>query len=194
MQSDAIFSLISQLFVEQDQKTYEELTSYTTWQDFLSSEPLDILLTQALRVPLTFQKHQDFCRKHFVGGLPCSAMPVESLYVHANGMHGTHATVTSQLQRTTYLNSSAQYMKDLISSMRLVLPQQFNAYPDHLSLECDMYALLCGSGLDNEAHTFLHERFIWIEGYKQYLHELKNENATFFCNLLQALMQTIACN
>ena len=185
MHNSAVFSLISQLFVEQDQDTYEELTSYTNWQDFLSSESLDTALIQALEKPLTYEEHASFCRKHFVGGLPCSAMPVESLYEHS---------IHASKQGATYLNSSAQYMKDLISSMGLNLPQEFHAFPDHLSLECDMYAMLCEAHLTDEASTFLHERFVWLESYRQHLETLSDESASFFCNLISVLINSINCN
>ena len=184
MQISAIFTIVSQLYVEQDQSVYNEITSPEYWRNVIEYKYLDTSIHEALTCPLPYAEHQRFCRQHFFGGLPESALPVESLYERPEGL----ASQTAK-QGAPYLGNSARYMIDLISSMGLTLPHEFQAIPDHLSLECDIYTLLRDSNQKENADIFLKERFTWLDSYKNHLDSLNDPAAYFFSGLIQLLIE-----
>ena len=90
MNTPAVFSVASKCFVDLGEQDYEELVSPEVWNAFLAeiahaesgvlAERLAARELAALENPPSFEEHGRFCRCHFTGGLPESAMPVESLY------------------------------------------------------------------------------------------------------------------
>lgn len=90
MNTPAVFSVASKCFVDLGEQDYEELVSPEVWNVFLAeiaqaesgvlAERLAARELVALENPPSFEEHGRFCRRHFTGGLPESAMPVESLY------------------------------------------------------------------------------------------------------------------
>ena len=191
MQTSYALGTIAQLFVAQDKDGYAELTNTEAWSQFLAQAEAIGVPTEAISEPLTFEEHDLFCRRHFTGGLPASALPVESLY-SVNNSHVSQSTLCQPAPRGTYMGSSAHYMQELITALGFDLPLQFNATPDHLSLECDVAAFLQDSGQDQNAAEFMAERFLWLSAYKERLSQLQGASKLFFMGLVDVLMACAA--
>lgn len=153
-------------------------------QDFLSAGEVD-----ALYCPPTFAEKRSFAARHFTGGLPDSALPVESLYT-AWDRPGTPDSLFAGATNM-YLGRSARYMQALCESMNLTVPDDFAACPDHLALELDVCAVLLRSNMVDEARTFLSERFDWLTAYRMRLIEL-SDDARFYIGLVDVLLGIVA--
>ncbi len=193
MEDQAVFSVLAQCFGPLERKEWEALTAPALWDGFLtaarrllqderplgaevpssaslaSRRPLQEFLSEkeltALFAPPAFEDMERFAARHFTGGLPASAMPVESLY-RPWSLDG--ATALPQ-EHGCYGGQSARYVADLCQRLGLEVPAAFAAYPDHLALELDLMAVLLRSGMAAEARTFLMERFAWLTDYRQRL-------------------------
>lgn len=148
-------------------------------QEFLAFKEVDALFA----VP-TFLEKQAFAAQHFTGGLPESAVPVESLYVEwtRDPLRGPFARQTGLYQAETAL-----YMRDLFASLGLEPPEQLAAYPDHLSLELDTVSLLLDAGRADDARQLFLERSAWLTAYRMKLVQL-GEEALFYLALVDALL------
>lgn len=149
-------------------------------QDFLSAGEVD-----ALYCPPTFAEKRSFSAQHFTGGLPESALPVESLYT-AWERPGATDTMFGNA-KNMYLGQSARYMNSLCKQMGLEVPSEFSASPDHLALELDVVAVLVRSGMVSEARTFLAERFEWLTAFRMKLIKLPDD-ARFYIGLVDVLL------
>ena len=148
-------------------------------QEFLASKEVD-----ALFAPPTFAEKSSFAARHFTGGLPESAVPVESLYVK-----WTHDPARGPFAQQTglYQAETALYMRDLVASLGLELPESMAAYPDHLSIELDLVSLLLDAGRADDARQLFLERSAWLTAYRMKLVKLGDE-ALFHLALVDALL------
>ncbi len=107
MEDEAVFSVLAQCFGPVDESSWNQLAGSSLWSDFLDGArramqdaelgvqaapaararkrcPLQEFLSSgevnALFAPPTYEEKQAFAARHFTGGLPESAVPVESLY------------------------------------------------------------------------------------------------------------------
>ena len=83
-------------------------------------------------------------------------------------------------------------MSDVIASFGLEIPTEFNAYPDHLSLECEIALLLYEADRNKDADQFIAERFAWLGMYIPKLEALNDTEAPFFKGLAN-LIYSLAC-
>lgn len=213
MMDDArLFAALAQCFGPVDQSEWERTTSDDEWQaliarlrmllqqpdafgaveapllrahravplqEFLSSREVD-----ALFAPPSFTEKQSFAARHFTGGLPESALPIESLYVE-----WTNDPKRSPFarQKGLYSADTALYMRDLIADLDLELPESLAAYPDHLSLELDMVSVLLEAGRTDDARQLFLERSAWLTAYRLKLVAL-GEEALFYLALIDVLL------
>ncbi|MDO4442332.1 MAG: molecular chaperone TorD family protein [Slackia sp.] len=195
MGNPAVFSVASKCFSHMDEAAFAELTAPDVWKGFIDDlcvaiaprslyELLSEREVEALKNPPSYGEYDGFCRRHFTGGLPASAMPVESLY--------RADEVAGRTERGRYGADSARYMEKLIVSLGLTLPPSYKAWPDHLALELDMLAVLQRSGCAEEARSFLSERFGWLADYRQRLLRLDDPHAAFFIALVDVLIDAVA--
>ena len=148
-------------------------------QEFLSEREVD-----ALFAPPTFDEKQMFAARHFTGGLPESAQPIESLYVEWTS---DPKRSPFEHKKGLYSADTALYMRDLIADMGLALPESLAAYPDHLSLELDMVSLLLEAGRADDARQLFLERSAWLTAYRLKLVALGDE-ALFYLAIVDALL------
>ena len=210
MEDQAVFSMMAQCFGPVEQGDWEALTASALWDDFLgavrellqaerplgqapsgapslaSRRPLQEFLSEqelcSLFTPPSFEEARRFAARHFTGGLPASAMPVESLY-RPWSLDGSVALPT---EGGRYGGQSARYVAELCERLGLEVPPAFAAYPDHLALELDLLAVLLRSGMAPEARTFLMERFAWLTDYRRRLLELGD--ASFHIALVDVIL------
>lgn len=191
MGNPAVFSVAAQCFAGMDEAGYAELTAPEVWEGFVeglgasvetraSDGRSDACWIDALKTPPSFADYDGFCRRHFTGGLPGSALPVESLY--------RPDAAPDAARGAGYGAEPARYMEELIERMGLSLPPAYRAWPDHLALELDMLAVLQRSGCESEARSFLSERFGWLADYRRRLERLDDSAAPFFVALVDALV------
>ncbi|WP_235904795.1 molecular chaperone TorD family protein [Eggerthella guodeyinii] len=212
MEDEVMFSVLSACFAPVDEDEWKRVVAGTAWPDFLDAArralqddgalgtsptpisearrrcPLQDFLSvgevDALFRPPSYEEKRAFAARHFTGGLPESAMPVESLY----RLRPVGAPSSPLARRDgSYMGDSASYMQDLVERLGLEVPPQFAACPDHLALELDLLAVLLRSGLQSEARTFLAERFAWLTAYRMRLLALKDD-ASFYIGLVDVLM------
>ncbi len=228
MEYEAMFSIMSKCFASTERDEWEAITANRTWTDFIDALrralqdehglaetvrpihrlhefcPLQDFLSQgetsALFCPPSFEEKKHFSACHFTGGLPASAVPVESLYARRlnaaapmppQGGRKTKRDNTNPMQWESfgggaYGCASARYMRELIERMGFEVPREFAACPDHLALELDMEAVLLRSGLGSQAETFFIERFAWLGSYRLRLIQLGKE-ANFYVALVDVL-------
>ena len=213
MEDDEIFSIMAQCFAPVDEAEWRAITKSSRWSTFLDGArralqdektfgcrtsamdrltrrcPLQDFLSEGevrvLFAPPSFEEKQAFAARHFTGGLPESALPIESLY-SVWSKQGTEVTPFSHVSGL-YESDTARYMRDVVRRMNLTLPDQFSAYPDHLALELDLVALLLRSGMRDEACEFLSERFEWLTAYRMRLMQL-NDDASFYIGLIDVIL------
>lgn len=135
----------------------------------------------AIAHPLSFAEKESFARRHFTGGLPHSAMPVESLYL----------PLGPTAKEPSYNRESAQYMRELLASLQLEVPPQFAAYPDHLVLELETAALLGNAQQEEAMADFLATRFTWLPAYRARLEAISTESR-FYAGLADVLAHVAA--
>lgn len=148
-------------------------------QEFLSEREVD-----ALFAPPAFDEKQSFAARHFTGGLPESAQPIESLYVEWTS---DPARSPFEHKKGLYSADTALYMRDLIADLGLELPESLAAYPDHLSLELDTVSLLLEAGRADDARQLFLERSAWLTAYRLKLVTLSDE-ALFYLAAVDALL------
>ena len=148
-------------------------------QEFLSEREVD-----ALFAPPSFDEKQTFAARHFTGGLPESAQPIESLYVEWTS---DPKRSPFEHKKGLYSADTALYMRDLIADLGLALPESLAAYPDHLSLELDMVSLLLEAGRADDARQLFLERSAWLTAYRLKLVALGDE-ALFYLAIVDALL------
>lgn len=214
MEDGAVFSVLSKCFAPLDEDDWKRITSYPAWSEFLDGArrllqderifgsqlsplerarkrcPLQEFLSagevHALFLPPPFEEKQAFAARHFTGGLPSSALPVESLYTSWSSLPDEQ-TPFSQAQGF-YLGDSARYQRALVESLGLQVPDAFANCPDHLALELDVIAVLLRSGLQKEARSYLTERFDWTSAYRMRLLTLDDDDARFYIGLIDVLL------
>ncbi len=155
MQSET-FMVLSKCFAPLSADSWEEIVS-CEWPSFLEGLAADLPhddasqhLLDTLATPPCYEDKHTFAARHFTGGLPASAMPIESLYTRK---------MPDDLPE--YYQEPALYMKDLIASLGCEIPDGFETYPDHITLELEVLALLLESDMDS-ARDFAFTRFNWL--------------------------------
>ena len=207
-----MFSVFAKCFGAVSEDEWRAVTSKALWPDFIDAVrsalqderplgsqearfarrrgfcPLQEFLSEgevsALFRPPTFQEKRDFAARHFTGGLPGSAVPIESLYAAGSSRAG----VGYLRSVGAYLGDSARYMRELVARLGLEIPEEYSACPDHLALELDLTAVLLRSGMRHQALTFVRERFAWLESYRQQLLKIDDDDASFYIGLVDAVM------
>lgn len=181
MRDDDLFIVASWCFSPIDQDAWESVISPDVWEDFLNSlsdlsqGQLSADIRHSLSTPPSYQEKEDFASKHFTGGLPESALPVESLYVYEKD--------GSRSQE--YLREPALYMRDLFTSMGLSVPTAFMACPDHISLQLEVVGMLLSENPDY-ARDFALSRFEWLSRYREHLESI-NVDASFYASMIRGL-------
>lgn len=211
MEDEAVFSVLAQCFGPVDETEWNQLTRGPLWSDFLDGArrvmqadelgvqaaplararrrcPLQEFLSSgevnALFAPPTYREKQAFAARHFAGGLPESAVPVESLY---RAWSAGSAPAPFSQQQGLYLGDSAHYLRELVERLGMEVPPAFAACPDHLALELDLVAVLLRSGMRKEARQFLAERFGWLTAYRMRLLAL-DDDARFYIGLVDVIV------
>ena len=212
MESDEMFAVLSACFAPVERDEWAQLTAQPVWAGFLDAarralqddaalgEPASPISRARMRCPLqdflsagevkalfappTYDEKRAFAARHFTGGLPDSAVPVESLY--ATWSNGTLPSPFSRCAGM-YQGDSARYMTDLVERMGMDVPPQFAACPDHLALELDLAAVLLRSGARDAARQFLSERLAWLTAYRMRLLTL-GADAGFYIGLVDVLV------
>lgn len=212
MEYDEMLAVLSACFAPVEKDEWEQLTIRSTWSEFLDAArralqddgtfgasvspiarartrcPLQEFLSagevKALFAPPTYDEKRTFAARHFTGGLPASAMPVESLYT--GWSNGALSSPFSRCEGM-YQGDSARYLQDLIERMGMQVPSAFVGYPDHLALELDLAAVLLRTGMRDEGRRFLTERLAWLTAYRLRLLELEDD-ARFYVGLVDVLL------
>ena len=213
MDDAAVFSVLSKCFAPVEKDEWKQLTRSAAWADFTNGvrallqhdtqfgksvspfkrshgrAPLQEFLSGSevdeLLCPPLFEEKQAFAARHFTGGLPRSAVPVESLY--ADWETPGHVNPLIGKQKGLYLGASARYMRALTGQLGLEVPAEYADCPDHLALELDLVAVLLRSGMDAEARQFLAERFGWLTDYRLKLLAL-DDDARFYISLVDVIL------
>lgn len=188
-----VLGIVAKCFAPCERDEWDELTECAPWAAFIEgcrtqiqknyskhaqlSEFMTRCEVDALHNPPAYACRQTFAARHFTGGLPESAMPVESLYRQPS----------AECANPAYGGPSARYMADLVSSMGFKMPDVFAPYPDHLALEADVAAILYRGG-SSEADSFVAERFTWLTAYRMKLIDLTDDDVWFYVGLVDVLM------
>ena len=205
-----VFRTIALGFAPEVSRAWEEATAPDAWTQFIdglrglagSSRPLGaqrpylrqrprtslgesmaVPEMRALFAPPDGEELRRFARRHFIGGLAASALPVESLYVPwapRDQRALTHAT-------GHYQSTRSLYMRDLLAALGLTLPEALGTYPDHLTVQLEVLAFLIEEGALAEAQQFLQERFAWLSDYRGRLIAL-GEEGRFHLALVDAVL------
>lgn len=182
MREEAV-TMLSWCFAPVSREEWEAATDVDAWSEllgFLTGETKPSARRDAalrrLAVPPTYEEKTGFASRHFTGGLPGSALPVESLYAQSEA--GPFDQV--------YFREPAWYMRDLAESLGLEIPASFAAYPDHLFLELDMAVFLHAANPE-DARDFVAHRFTWLPRYVARLKSI-NADASFYVAVIEVLM------
>lgn len=177
MGESAVLRTLSHVFGPFDRELWLDLTNSDSWTAFLNeaqavvsadaaASPSAASVFSGLSAAPDVEAHESFASRCLTGGLPTSAVPVESFYFV--GEDGCRSAC--------YLQEPALYMKSVFDSLGLDLPDAFAAMPDHLSLELEIAALYWDLGLADQARLFLRERTAWLPAYRLRLAEASESN------------------
>lgn len=200
MENAEVFAVLSRCFAAVDEPEWDDLTQPAQWEEFLASArrllqdrgvtpelvapasamrhstPFEEFLSddevRALYAPPSASELASFGARHFTGGLPASAMPIESLYVEWTADPSTHPFGKVE---GFYVSDAAVYLRDLMASLGLDAESAIAPYPDHLAVELDLAAYLFAAGRDEDAWRFVEDRFAWLSGYRARLVQLGSE-------------------
>lgn len=195
--ADAL-SVASRCFGHINQAEWEELTDPGTWSAFLGAlERMGAGSRTAcmavLAQPPDWEGYRQAAR-HFVGGLPDAAVPVESLYATPDQM----ILRDPDGRRAFWLQQPALYMRDLIQRLGMDVPPEFRDCPDHLALELDLASLLASSDATEQTADFVANRLQWLDRYRAKMASLApaGESAprdlVFHAALVEALSAAVA--
>lgn len=213
MEDEAVFSVLSKCFAPVEEREWEQLTESVAWNDFLDGArrllqddcalgstvtplarmhkrcPLQEFVSneevKALFLPPTYEEKCLFAARHFTGGLPESALPIESLYTVWSSSPSAETPFSHA--KGFYFGDAAQYMSSLVEALGLQVPEMFSGCPDHLALQLDLIAVMLRSGRADEARMFLVERFDWLTAYRLRLLSL-GDDAWFYRALVDVLL------
>lgn len=200
MENAEVFVVLSRCFAPVDQHEWNDLVSPEHWEVFLTSArsllqrqealscdvaplsrigrpvPFEEFLVQdevrALYAPPSASELSSFAARHFTGGLPSSAVPVESLYVAWSNR--SQGSLLGNLQGH-YCSDAAVRMRDLMATYGLDEKSMIAPYPDHLAVELDFAAFLLKTGNGEDAREFISERFSWLSSYRARMVKLGDE-------------------
>lgn len=207
-----VFFTISSCFGPASEDDWKACASSAAWSEFLTatrrllqderplgaalapiahartSEPFGAFLSvdevRAIYAPPSYEEKHAFAARHFTGGLPTSAVPVESLYVKWSDRRD--AAPFAQ-REGLYRSDVALYMDDLLSALGYELPDALASTPDHLAVECAVVAALLEDGSNDHARSFLLERTAWLETYRARLRRI-GDDALFYLALVDVLL------
>ena len=149
----AVFSILSKCFASVDKAEWENLSAREAWAEFLDGArfilqnggslgldkspadyrrgnhaPLQDFLSEcevcALFCPPTYEEKRQFAARHFTGGLPESALPIESLCVNTAKAGDLLSPVDG---KGMYLGTSARYMSALAEQLGFGIPAAMGA-------------------------------------------------------------------
>lgn len=193
MDNAAVFAIAALCFADCGEDEWASVTEPAAWNDFLASarrllqedgdvsdeapiarmrrsEPFSEFLAddevRALYAPPTFDEKARFFARHFTGGLPASAMPVESLHVAWTADPARNPFGRAE---GLYESDAALYMRDLIARLGLDEDACLSPYADHLAVELDLAALLLRANRATEAWLFVDQRLSWLSSYRAQL-------------------------
>lgn len=98
-------------------------------------------------------------------GLPWAVIPVESFYGKWSAEKGGEFCGSRHL----YLGDSAHYVAAVCKQAGITIPEEFQAMPDHLSVQLETISILLEAGNEEGARNFVSGRFGWIEDYRSQL-------------------------
>lgn len=213
MDDAAVFSVLSKCFGPVDRDEWKQLTRSAAWAEFTDAVrcllqddrafgtqvspvkrshgrvPMQEFLSEnevnELFCPPLYEEKQAFAARHFTGGLPQSAVPVESLYTDWEVPGKVNPVIGKQ--KGLYLGASARYMRALVEQLGLEVPPAYADCPDHLALELDLVAVLLRSGMGAEARQFMAERFGWLTDYRLKLLSL-DDDVRFYVGLVDVIL------
>ena len=194
MDTATMLLALSVPFMDVDEDTWETYCSPAAWYEVLDAldrvidktrSELNPDVRRALDYLPCFANHAAFASRAFTGGLPTSALPVESLYAQAD------AAITPVDAGANYLQQTAYYMRDLTKALGIVIPDDYRSMPDHLAIELTVGAVLLKS-IDSPdaspedlqvcreaARDYLANRFTWLDRYERHLSAISDVPAFY---------------
>lgn len=143
---------------------------------------------RALFAPPSYDEARTFAARHFTGGLPDSAVPVESLYA----AWSSDASSFFPGREGLYVSDVALYMADMFAATGFTPQDGLAAYPDHLANELAFAAHLLHADQPGNARMFLLERTEWLTRYRKRLVEIEGDTS-FFLALVDLIIGIRAC-
>jgi hypothetical protein len=110
-----------------------------------------------------FETQLDFARKHLVGGLPVSVLPIESL--HSRWTWQESASLPFARQMGLYNGDAAAHMASLLQQFELTVTGDVPLSPDHLTIELSFLGLLLRYGSNTDVHQFIDDHLSWLPNY-----------------------------
>jgi hypothetical protein len=128
-----------------------------------SGTSLDASLDRLVARPPTCAEHQHFEGRHYVGGLPVSVLPVESLYRRWTTQKS--ASLPFAHQTGLYGGDPAAHMASLLEKFELAPAASVALPPDHLAIELELLGLLSRYGSTADLCQFIDDHLSWIPNY-----------------------------
>jgi TorA maturation chaperone TorD len=135
-------------------------TSLSRW--LLQETGLSLAESEFSHAPC-FEAQLDFARRHFVGGLPVSVLPIESLYRRWTWQESAALPFTRQTG--LYGGDAAAHMASLLKRFELTVTGDTSLPPDHLAIELNFLGLLIQYGNGADAHQFIDDHLSWLPSY-----------------------------
>ncbi|MDR1082995.1 MAG: molecular chaperone TorD family protein [Coriobacteriales bacterium] len=135
-------------------------TSLSLWLRKTAGFSLEV--DELLRAP-RFETQLDFARRHLVGGLPVSVLPIESL--HSRWTRQESASLPFARQSGLYNGDAAAHMASLLRQFELTVTTDASLPPDHLVVELNVLGLLICYGSVADVHQFIDDHLSWLPDY-----------------------------
>ena len=172
MGDDLVFSVASRCFWHIGEDEWADIADKDIWAQFVEAlvrmgARRGAPYMRQLATPPRWEAFR-VAQRRFVGGLPSSAVPVESLYATPDQM----IVRDPSGKRAYWLQQPALYMRQLIERLGMEVPREFHDCPDHLALELDMASTLLASGASDQAADFIAARLGWLARYRARIAEI----------------------
>jgi hypothetical protein len=147
----------------QPQKAPRPLSTEAALSRWLLKETGLLLEAGELSRAPRFETQLDFARKHLVGGLPVSVLPIESL--HSRWTWQESASLPCACQTGLYNGDATTHMDSLLKQFELTVTGDAPLPPDHLTIELSFLGLLIRYGSNIDVHQFIDDHLSWLPNY-----------------------------
>lgn len=190
-----VYSQLSEFFKEPTQEFADDIASGRLIRFFRERLPASgsdsSLLDGLLLNGDVYAALKDEYRRLFFGPLPPYIVPVESVYKRWTNDPECRLPIASE--KGYLMGDPAIDMIERYRRHGMVIPDSYSSMPDHITLELEYMAFLCGNAAESEQKEFLDSHMDWVN---ELTNDIKGFSGTniFYSACIEAAQFLISCH